>query len=515
MATWGKNIIQHLYLIQIDLAGHSRWVSELASDPDATSARSEFAERLKSNLKHYGYSRAFWAGDGGVFCSPDTSPISEFIQAIDEIYNTFDTWKKNKPNRKKLDLRITAHIDQIYTHDDPGYWYSDSYNTFLKYERVFGLTGSAVITEEIFKRMTDAEQGRWILHNTHSINGEGWKLYRDNTKTVSIERQNFVEWLKNRKLNIPGDKANDINEGSQLAKCGEAIIIAQPLTHEGFKNFVELTEEDFDDSDWAIEMNSLVPHSPKSDFKKLSPIKIAVPMTDNIYLKIFFTKTNYSFGSKFHDLVENNIDKWHEYKDYANATSDLKKHIPSILVSHNALVLVDRGSSKEYIVVCQRKVNDKQLDYYSGYWSFSFEEQFKPVKCGDEEKDDTLEDCIKRGLYEELNYAGRIEEIQIQAILIEAFNLNTGFLGYVKIRTDIDEFKRNMADAKDYAESESVVLIENSEDNLMKLFQSGDFDKNLLEKAIFLKNEYKNVEKFTLHPTSKIRIANLLWKLIG
>ena len=109
---------------------------------------------------------------------------------------------------------------------------------------------------------------------------------------------------------------------------------------------------------------------------------------------------------------------------------------------------------------------------YSGTWSVSFEEQYKPVKFNDEERDNSLEECIVRGLQEEFNYKGKYVDIQIQSLFIEARNLNIAFLGYVKIQTNLESFKSNLVKAKDFAESESIILFERNKFNLEKCLES-------------------------------------------
>jgi hypothetical protein len=515
MPVWEQNQLNHLYLLQIDLANHSKWVSSLGSDPDATEQRAEFAEKLKLGLVPYGFERAFWAGDGGVFFTDDKHDIKDTIGAIDETYSIFSIWKARYENRRLLNIRITVHVDQIYTHKEPGYWYSETYNAFLKHERKFGITGSAVITEQVRKRMSNAAQERWVKYSRVTIDNQLWTLYRDNTKVQEIDGQTFVHWLNNSAFNEPEEKAKHFKEGSILATCGETIIIAMPLTFEGFKSDVELIEEAFDSSNWAITPDKLGQTTKKNDFQKLSPVNIAVPMTDDRTLRIYYTNTNYSFASGFHKHVTENENEWNEYKKYANCTGRLSKNIPTIFVGHNSLIIVDQSSSKEYVVLSQRKVNDKQLDYFSGAWSVSFEEQFRPIKMDKEEKDKTLEDCIIRGLGEEFNYFGSYEDIQVQSIFIEALNLNIAFLGYTKIRTSIEDFKTEIPKAKDYAESESVILIERNKANLENCLTSPFLPTQLLDEALFMKNTRENVKeinRFDWHPTSKLRLANLLWE---
>ena len=181
MARWNEITARHYWLIQIDIAGHSKWMSSQPSKPDVASARAELAERMSSGLGLHSFKVAFWAGDGGLFtASMDKMPANNLDAAIDEAFNCFNAWQsqQGKQDRSQLGLRLSVHADQVYVHPNPGYWYSDELSAFLKKERDLSEVGAATITEKVYKQFSADRQSHWSHLRDVQVGDNGeWSLY--------------------------------------------------------------------------------------------------------------------------------------------------------------------------------------------------------------------------------------------------------------------------------------------------------------------------------------------------
>lgn len=167
--------IHAFFLLQIDLANHTKWFGE--KKPEKNLVKKELAMDFTNELKNkYQFHRLFWAGDGGVFVrtSEATPNYDVVIDAADTIYALFEKWKKknNKLETKLLNIRVSAHISQIFADKDPGFWTSEDLNNFIKYERNISEKGFAV-TKQIRDLLSAEKQKRFDIIMEEIKNKDG------------------------------------------------------------------------------------------------------------------------------------------------------------------------------------------------------------------------------------------------------------------------------------------------------------------------------------------------------
>lgn len=143
--------LHNFFLLQVDLANHTKWFGD--KKPEKNRAKKELAMIFTNVLNDkYEFHRLFWAGDGGVFVrtSEATKNYDVVVEGADAIYELFKKWKTKyeKLETKLLDIRVSAHISQIFADKDPGFWTSEDLNNFIKYERRISEKGFA-ITKQI------------------------------------------------------------------------------------------------------------------------------------------------------------------------------------------------------------------------------------------------------------------------------------------------------------------------------------------------------------------------------
>lgn len=148
-----------MWLIQVDLAGHSGWVRKLASWPTARRARADLSARLTAAVRP-NFERVIWAGDGGLFAAPQQTPpgasrttARDCVSATDKIRAAFREWKSVVKYGDMLGLRVSVHAAQIHVHDDPTQWFSDELNLFMKHERHIARTDATVVTQGMVSGM--------------------------------------------------------------------------------------------------------------------------------------------------------------------------------------------------------------------------------------------------------------------------------------------------------------------------------------------------------------------------
>lgn len=173
--------IHTFFLLQADLANHTKWFSE--KQPEKNLVKKELATLFTSELESkYEFYRLFWAGDGGVFVRIPEGGIQNYdvvIQAADTVYDLFDKWKKkySEFDTKLLDIRISAHISQIFADKDPGFWTSEELNNFIKYERRMSEKGFAV-TKQIRDLLSAPKQKRFTSPVEEIKNNDGITVMR-------------------------------------------------------------------------------------------------------------------------------------------------------------------------------------------------------------------------------------------------------------------------------------------------------------------------------------------------
>lgn len=172
--------IHNFFLIQIDLANHTKWFN--SKQPDKNQAKKELAIDFTDKLKNeYGFHRLFWAGDGGIFVrTPEaTKNYDVMVDVTDTIYDLFKKWQRKYSNleTKLLGIRVSAHVAPIFADEDPGFWFSEDLNNFIKYERRIS-GGAFAITEQIRKLLTALKQKRFTDPMIPINNDDGVPIMR-------------------------------------------------------------------------------------------------------------------------------------------------------------------------------------------------------------------------------------------------------------------------------------------------------------------------------------------------
>lgn len=157
--------ITDMWLLQMDLEGHSSWMRRFASWPGAYHWRRDFAERVEKCLVKLDFERLSWAGDGGVFVASGQGPAIKTVNAAFAVHSTFADWQTTAPRPDELSLRVSAHRARITTADDPGYCYGDGLNAFIRHERDLrdpGAVHSTVITSKVLLGLEPHQQAHWF-----------------------------------------------------------------------------------------------------------------------------------------------------------------------------------------------------------------------------------------------------------------------------------------------------------------------------------------------------------------
>ncbi|MDE2590912.1 MAG: hypothetical protein KGL95_14750 [Patescibacteria group bacterium] len=178
--------LHNFFLLQVDLANHTKWFGDKKADKNH--AKKELAMLFTNELKDkYEFDKLFWAGDGGIFVrtSEAAKNSDTVIDVADTIYELFGKWKKKyrKLETKLLNIRVSAHMFQIFTDSDPGFWTSEELNNFIKYERDMSEKGFAV-TKQIRDLLTASKQKRFVDPVVEIPNREGttvMQVYYDST----------------------------------------------------------------------------------------------------------------------------------------------------------------------------------------------------------------------------------------------------------------------------------------------------------------------------------------------
>lgn len=185
---------KNFWLLQIDMAGHSGWMKEFESDLEAMEARTELASSIIEALPNHGFNKIFWAGDGGLFAAEvDPNHKAQIcVDAATVVFEKFKKWQKIQPKeRRKLNLRVSLHRDEIYHHEEVGFWYSDNLSLFLKYERTIANTGAIALSNEVYRRLRPNTQKPFRPNKKTPEEGVPWTVYSDKPwpQTVSVSDQ--------------------------------------------------------------------------------------------------------------------------------------------------------------------------------------------------------------------------------------------------------------------------------------------------------------------------------------
>src|SRR5688572_19032730 len=113
---------KRVVLLQVDVGGHSAWLAAEHSKSFLAPCkeRTESSRILASELDFIGFSKLFWAGDGGVFAAElvQRGHPEKLCEAGDLIFKIFTKWRRRKP----VELRVTATSLELNVDPEPGNW---------------------------------------------------------------------------------------------------------------------------------------------------------------------------------------------------------------------------------------------------------------------------------------------------------------------------------------------------------------------------------------------------------
>lgn len=167
MPVWkGEGNPVEMWLLQLDLANHSRWTHELNSYPDAFRHRREFAHAVEAALAQHDFCRLAWAGDGGVFAADGRKSVTSAIEGATSVHETFQGWRNTARLSDCLGIHVSVHRALVTTADDPSYCFGMDLNEFVKRERDLrdqSADHTTTITSAVFRLLTHEQQTGWVL----------------------------------------------------------------------------------------------------------------------------------------------------------------------------------------------------------------------------------------------------------------------------------------------------------------------------------------------------------------
>lgn len=250
---------QLLWIVQVDMAGHSRWANSL-SIPDAAEARYRFRAAVTNAFRSYGFGRVAWQGDGGFFAgpvsaTPNQPPIdtSKLFEATDAAMKGFREWKRARNDSIPIGIRISVHIDSIFTHPDPGIWYSDELNSFLKFEYLIGEEGIVTITDKVYKRVRSDDADRWKFLRKVSVAPQlEWRVYADTKHQVDTSHVPFNTITRDGlAAQVPSEGSIDVQLASSLASSEDSV-------RNGSQGMLEVRPDNADEFVRAIGSNTRI-----------------------------------------------------------------------------------------------------------------------------------------------------------------------------------------------------------------------------------------------------------------
>lgn len=278
MAEWDDFRPALLWLLHVDIAGHSTWALEASSLSEVMRARAKLATKFTNALIPYGFERAFWAGDGGLFYADRTRTESSVIApTVDQVFEEFELWRDKSQGRKSLAIRVCLHCTEVYCGKEPGLWLSPELNDFLKHERALSEPDTAVVTDAVYKHLSLEQQIRWHDLGQVTWNGSArpWRRYYDVQRPPQTADLPFGEWLERWPKAKAGPRAAQLK--NLLGACGEAGLLIRAPSAQGIVGGVNLKQ--VDGVSWIAGLES-GSEQKQSDFVKLAPVSLTSPMTD-------------------------------------------------------------------------------------------------------------------------------------------------------------------------------------------------------------------------------------------
>lgn len=359
----------------------------------------------------------------------------------------------------------------------------------------------------------DESLGEWVQASSPAAQA---------VKTVSRrlgETNSFPAWLKGSAYARPNEIAKQLLEhiGSRRICCGDCIILAAPASAAGFRDIVP--------TNFANAVKWAVSEPPAElgeiEFWKACPVCVDPPISFDPSLRLQYVAVPGKWARDFGQSFRNHSRQRSDFAKDALRLDRINNLIPGIICLHVLVLLRDLNTGDRYMLLAQRR--SRNIGYYSSAWCCSIEEQYRPrdgmVDNRIEPRDETIHGCAMRGVYEELwDDPSLIPNIETHAYFLEADLLSPAFLALAEWEIPSLEMFKNGLDENIHSghEHQSIVAIPCKRESVEILLGCERLSKEVFDKldGRWLRNSPDNVDKWEWHPSSKLRLALALWKLL-
>lgn len=534
MAWWdtlspGKQ--RNVVLLQVDLAGHSQWVTGQSTDIESARRRTEFAVGIEAKLRYIGFDRLYWLGDGGLFgrLHESVEDAEAVCRAADDVFNSFNAWRK--PEEPVINIRVTAtYVSEVSVDPVAGYWCSPRMNAFLKYERDIALKNSFVITEDLWRKMDPHREcyGRFSRSRRVTLpSGEIITVWVDSKHPHRIQPspKRFLEWLR-----------GEVKQGRLLAgqvagapagtvAVGDCVVMDSALEIGGYGTQIELVPSDARSVEaaifpvhreqWSREREELV-HQ-KVHGTKASVAWVKSQLEDDPLFRLWWWPVSYTDLRAFHKLMEIKPEVREEYIRKAVQVFQDGSNVPTTIGNHIVVLLANAKDGRDVLIAHRRK-GGRPGTYTENFWSFSIEEMFNPIRVEREgrthEADTSVQAAMLRGVREELvgaAYDGPMR-VYVDAFILEGYLVNFSFLGIVDLpEITFADLKERWPDARDAAEHDALAALPLEDKIIGTCMASPSLPEEVwLSADKFGGNELAG-DDHRWHPSSRVRMALALW----
>ncbi|MFC1678681.1 NUDIX domain-containing protein [Elusimicrobiota bacterium] len=533
--------IGYKILVQVDLAGHSKWLRNSNDPIKAAHQRNQLASQITAKMKKKRFTLVSWAGDGGLFARSSVEDIDfdSSVHAAGAVANEFHSWlqkitRNAGPAAKPpgLGLRISAHFaDKILLHRNPGYWASNSLNTFMKYERHIGITGTIAVTrplwdmlsEDLKAKFPETAERKFLLASepgsTDTIRKIRYAPMASFIKAPSPKVTQLNEWLSMLLQNNNANPPRTAVSPQEIRFGGATLLRAVTHPKESFVIDIERTpprrrwklpaalRKTWEARRKKVRKGDPYPRAGLGPQNKVCPSLIKQPSPELPLVTIKCHEESWSYLRALHLLLKENPRFRQDLKRIGTDPFKPMK-FPGLLVVHIIIRIIgpDEGPCA---LLCQRTPRRPGTHYHNGKWSFSIEEQMNPGE--------TVEQCVRRGLAEELLGATESEHINVSqvAIFYEEEILNLSLLAVVDVPLELKQIREYWNDyATDKAEHSLLVGFPLEEDLVLECARRENLPEHVRDQLEICSDDRKNFnknKKWKLHPTSAFRMATALW----
>jgi hypothetical protein len=507
-------------LIQFDLMGHSPWAEAARARHEVAKERTGFALMLRHRLAYLGFHCLYWLGDGGVFArlrerQEDTDAATK---AADEAFNCFHQFQGTTAGTESLSFRATATLIEVILHPEPGQWFSPELNEFLKYERKLALRDAFVITDPLYRDLSDEVARRFSSKRSVRLQNREVSAYTDTDHPFKLPESpdTFAAWLQRRTDLAPSRNQSSLLQGLRIV--GDAAIVNTAPTRAGYEA-VSLIQTVFPQSEFGHlvapfreEWEAAMEVSSRFAGVKTAPLRLTCPVTDDPTVYLDHSPINYGVIHAFHQLVEKNAAFQNHFLPEAMRYQESSgRRMPGAVAVDVAVIL--KGNELLFAHRVPRKGG-----YNPELWSVSLEEHFAIAKStyGGREHpaDGDIEATIVRGLREEfvsLSFAGEMV-VSVQAVSLDLVNLNLQFLAIVQLPDtsfkELAELWRLPNETPDGGEHDCLATAELDPEILAKTLRAESPGELIKQSA---GANYADRATHGWHPRSKSRLACCLW----